>query len=59
MSDPATPELEAWMRRNRARRTVATLETKVEAAERRGSRAILLPLSAARPILLALRAARL
>ena len=58
MSDPVTPELEAWMRRNRARRTVATLEAKVERAERRGSRSILLPLSAARPILHALRAAR-
>ena len=50
MSDPDAA-LEAWMHRNRARRAVTTLELKLDAAKRRRSRSILVPVTLATSLL--------
>jgi hypothetical protein len=50
MSEP-NEELEAWMARNRIRRAGVFLELKIEKAERRKFKSIMLPIPVAKAIL--------
>lgn len=58
MDDTPTPELEAWMRRNRAARAETYLERKLAAATRARRASVLVPVGIARALLAVARSAR-